>query len=171
MSTLYVVDDSEEDRAIIVRLLEESWEKNEGPSDRPDVEERDVIWDLIEGNDLKEGDVVIADLYPTEYWKEVPPPRPIRVRPRPKDPTNFFNATVDIVERFLSKVPERGAELIVMTYIPHFMEWEIGVPIAGEKLRELLESQKLILLEKKHQHQDEDCSRKAVEAANEVLSK
>lgn len=171
MRTLHIVDDSEKDRKIIVRLLEESWESNEGPPDLPEVKESDFIWELLEGSDLKTGDVVIADLYPTEYWEKAPPPKPIRVRPRPKDPTNFFNATVDMVERFLSKVPERGAELIVMTYIPHFMERDIEVPIAGEKLRDLLESHRLILLEKEHQYEDEDCSRKAIEAANEVLSR
>jgi len=171
VTALYVVDDSEDDRNMIVRLLEASWASNEAPPVLPEVKQRDFIWDLLDGNELQKRDIVIADLYPTEYWELAPPPKPSREPSRPKDPTNFFNAAVDMVNRFYSKVPEHGAELIVMTFIPHYMERKIEVPIAGEKLRAFLKSQHLTLLEKERQHEDEDCARKAVEVANEVLSR
>jgi hypothetical protein len=167
--TLHVVDDNEEDRKTIKRLIQKSWDAGEGPAERPEVQEWSFIWDLTEGEALKKTDVVIADLYSTEYWAEAPPPKPPRRPPRPKDPTNFYNATVDVVSRFLRKVPERGGTLILMTYIPNFIQRNLGVPVAADRLRELLQAQPFDFFEKEKPYGDEECVRLAVKAANEAL--
>lgn len=154
---------------MIRRLIGESWDAGEGPAERPGLRDWPFIWDLMEGEELKKDDVVIADLYSTEYWAEAPPPKPPRRPSRPRDPTNIYNATVDVVSRFLRKVPESGGTLILMTYVPNFIERHLGVPVAADKLRELLRAQPFEFFEKEKQYGDEECVRRAVKAANKAL--
>jgi len=167
--TVHVVDDSEADRAMVVRLLGKSWTLGQGPPARPEVVEWSFVWDLLAERQLSENDLVLADLYPSEYWTVVPTPKPVKLDARPNDPTNFFNASVDMVDRFLVQVPARGADLILMTYVPHYMERELEVEIAGGKLRDFLQAQPLTLIEKERRFGDEDAVQRAVAAANKVL--
>jgi len=126
------------------------------------------MWELTESDGLNAGDVVIADLFPSEYWQKAPPPRPEHEDSLPKDPTNMFNASVDMVIRFLRQTCERGAKLLVITYVPHYMERELEVPVAGEKLREVLNAEDFPVFEKE-EHLDMKCFQRAVNWANEVL--
>jgi hypothetical protein len=166
MREVHVVEDSERDRELIVELLKESWRDG---VERPEPREWEYMWKLFDESALTAGDVVIADLYPTDYWQKAPTPKPVRLRSQPKDPTNIFNATIDMIARFLSKVPDEGAHLIVLTFVPNYIERDLSVPAAANKIRNILEAQSFEVLEKTKKHMDEECYRKAVAWANEVL--
>lgn len=171
MTTVHIVDDIEGDRHCVATLLEKSWGTSSG-APRPAQVNKDwrFIWDLTESGELEPGDVVIADLYPAGYWREVPQPTLYAPEPSlPDDPTNLYKAALDVIQRFMRQVPERSAHLIVVTYVPNFIEKDLHIPVLAEKIRGVLAAESFEFFEKNDQFQDEAAFAQVVDRTNAVL--
>jgi hypothetical protein len=168
VTTVHIVDDGGSDREMLIKFLKESWDDPATSFERPSLKEWQFMWDLIEKNEPAPGDIVVADLYPAEYWEKAPPPRPTRERPLPEDPTNIYNATIDMIERFMRPATERSGHLVVLTYVPNFIESVLFVPVAATRLRNVLEGEHFTVFEKKD-YMDPECFRRAVTWVNERL--
>lgn len=179
MTTVHVVDDLEEDRDLIASMLKTSW-KAESPSrfadedSFPTVRNWRFIWEPIRCGAIKKGDVVISDLYPEGYWEEVPKPTLYKRSPSlPKDPTNLYKAALDVIQRFMRPIPEMGAHLIVISYIPTWIggsgPGELEIPVLADRIRAVLRAEPFDVYEKKEKIGDEDCFRAAIERANQLL--
>jgi hypothetical protein len=168
MSSVHIVEDQIADRELLAQMLKESWKAGKKRPE-PTLKEWKYAWDLLKEDDLKAGDVVIADLYPTEYWMVAPPPKPIRQPSLPRDPTNFNSASIDMIERFLRRVPEHGAHLIVITYIPNWIERDLDIPVVAEKMRAILAAEHFEVIEKEDKYKAEDCFKEVVSRVNELL--
>lgn len=153
---------------IIAELAISSWEKRKEPVEEGKLKRWLFMWQLTESDELDAGDVVIADLFPTEFWEKVPPPKPEKKNSLPKDPTNMFNACVYMIKRYLRPANEQDIKLVVITYVPHYMERDLKVKAAGEKLREVLNAEDFLVFEKE-EHRDMECFQRAVDWATEAL--
>ncbi|HEY7950410.1 MAG TPA: hypothetical protein VID51_06190 [Solirubrobacterales bacterium] len=96
------------------------------------------IWNLLDSGRIKAGDVVVSDLFPVSYWENVPgKPLYDPVSPLPEDPTNIYLAALDSIQRFVPRVPERRAHLVLVTYVPNSLEKD-GAQKAADHIREVL---------------------------------
>jgi hypothetical protein len=179
MTTVHVVDDLEEDRLLILDMLKSSWESIPAPSfveeeGPPQDREWRFLWEPIRCGAISKGDVVISDLYPEGYWEEVPKPTLYeRSSSLPDDPTNLYKAALDVIQRFMRPIPDMGAHLIVITYIPNWIggsaQGELAIPVLADKIRAVLRAERFEVYEKQKQIGDEACFRRAVSRANEIL--
>jgi hypothetical protein len=170
--TIHVVDDIEIDRDQIADLLEGSGKASRSGAvgTEANIITWRFIWELVCSEKLKKGDIVISDLYPEGYWKQVP--LPMLYPPSkslPGDPTNLYKATLDVIQRFMRQVRKRDAHLIVITYVPNWIQQELGIPILANKIRSVLDAEKFEFYEKANQFEDDACFRKAADRAIELL--
>jgi hypothetical protein len=170
--TVHVVDDIEIDRNQIVDLLKATGKASRSgePPAKANIISWRFIWELVNSDSLKQDDVVISDLYPEGYWTQVPPPMLYQPSPSlPDDPTNLYKATLDVIQRFMRLVPKRSAHLIVITYVPNWIQGELDIPVLANKIREVLRAEEFEFYEKSGQFEDDECFRRAVDRAVELL--
>jgi hypothetical protein len=170
--TVHVVDDIEKDRDQIVKLVADTGKAScsgEAPA-KANIESWRFIWDLVTSDSLKKDDVVISDLYPEGYWKQVPPPMLYQPsKSLPNDPTNLYKATLDVIQRFMRLVPKRDARLIVITYVPNWIQGELNIPVLANKIRDVLKAEEFEFYEKSGQFADDECFKLAASRAVELL--
>lgn len=154
---IHIVDDIPCIRRAIREEIEKPWSGSSeagavhGPLPAIDSEWK-FVWKLLESTEIEKGDIVLSDLYPASYWKSVPKPTLYApADPLPEDPTNFYLAALDAIQRFLSEIPRLGANLCLLTYVPNFIENELKTPEAAADLRRILEEQDFRVFEKDDQ--------------------
>jgi hypothetical protein len=167
MTSVHIIEDQTSDLEMIKDLLETSWKEVVPP--KPNAVGWKYAWDLLKSGELERDDVVVADLYPTDYWLVAPPPKPVPQPSLPKDPTNFNTASIDMIKRFLRPIAEESAHLFVITYIPNWIENDLEIPVAAKKMRDILNAQPFEIIEKERKYDPEDCFRSVVQRVNEVL--
>jgi hypothetical protein len=157
--TVHLVDDTMRVRASVETMLRDTWEKLHVPSEQcPSIRHWKFIWELAEAverksNFTKAGDIVVADLFPAEYWEKVPgPTRFDEEPPLPGDPTNIYRAALDIRSRFLPVLTKAGLHVMIVTVVPRWIE-EMAMGGAdyskpAEHVRRLMREDGLELVEK-----------------------
>lgn len=156
VTTIHIVDDDPDIRDAMRASLEESWKSNQEPrTGNATVQIRSdwkFAWLLARSPDLHRGDIAVCDLYPSGYWDDVPKPTVhAKVGSNPDDPRNLYKATLDLIERFLRRIVDNRAHLVVLTYVPRFIEKEIkyeGEPPLAQHIRDLLAEEKFDWYEK-----------------------
>lgn len=143
MQSIHIVDDIPCARRVILEGIEGALGKPAvDPGSGEAIATLDsgwrFIWNLLDSGEVKEGDVVVSDLFPVTYWKDVPgEPLYDPVSPLPDDPTNIYLAALDSIQRFMRQVSERGAHLLLVTYVPNFLVKE-SAEKAADHVREVL---------------------------------
>jgi len=154
MRSVHIVDDIPCTRRVIREGIESSLRASAVEPDSGEAivtidSEWKYIWDLLASGAIEKKDVVVSDLFPKTYWKDVPgEPLYDPVSPLPDDPTNIYLAALDAIQRFARKVPERGASLVMVTYVPNFLEKAMGTKEAADSIRDVLDKEEFAWFEK-----------------------
>lgn len=177
MTVVHIIDDMPTFRERLDEKLTASWK------DRRAAEGRELktcadwryVWSLteaLENNNvaLTKEDIIISDLYSAGFWDGVPQPVESPVSQFPDDPENLRRATLEVVNRFFPKLQVTHAHLIVLTFVPHFVEDECGRPELAKEMREQLERNDRILVEKQDRDVDNDANyRPTIELVNKLI--
>jgi hypothetical protein len=145
-NTLHIVDDTDSFRTALRNAWERSWDQSgRSSSERPTFREWDFIWDLtkwLEAGTVEpqRGDIVVTDLYPSGFWARVKhlaePPTQKQIKTLPGDPTNMYRAALDIRKRFLPVLTEHKLQVVILTFLPRFIEGikPAETPLSHEQL-------------------------------------
>jgi hypothetical protein len=142
-------------REEVARHLAESWRATPGDSKPIVSADWKFVWSLTkavgkkDGVPLGPGDVVISDIYSGGFWVDVPKPtKHSAVSQFPDDPQNLARATLEVTERFLPALRKSGAHIVVLTYVPRFVERDCGEPKLAAEIRTALTREGRTLVEK-----------------------
>jgi hypothetical protein len=129
MATVHIVDDTASFRRAFHSALKNSWSAQ--CTEKPQVSEWELVWELTKALEAKAvepkpADIVVTDLYPAGYWPKVkrlgPTSVPEPSKEYPGDPTSMYRAALDVRRRFLPVLANHGLHVIVLTYVPKFIE-------------------------------------------------
>lgn len=156
MTSIQIIDDVPTFREELELHLERSFEAQGTPAhERPRIRaDWRFVWSLINALEkgqasLTKGDIVITDLYSAGFWDEVPKPTlHSSVSQLPDDPQNLYRAAIEVTTRYFPRLHDRGAYVIVLTYVPTFLERECGYQAVADDVRRMLKQEGRILVEK-----------------------
>lgn len=165
---IHLVDDAPTQRSALRRTIEKKLEATGPPISAQFFDKYQYIWDLVpsptlESPNLRAGDMVVCDLYPSGYWHLINTTEWGLGSYTPEEPLgdsvqNMKNACFDIAERFLGPLEhEKRVHIFVLTYVPpYFRSENINQPQAAEEVLDKLRQQKLThVSEKKDRSRDE----------------
>jgi len=149
MRSIHIIDDIPCARELLHKEIESSLGMPSSERDLQFDSHWEYLWDLLEADVVEKADIVISDLFPASYWKKVPgKPLYKPSTPLPDDPTNIYLGSLDAIQRFMRQVPKLGAHLLVVTFVPNFLETNMGNEVAANSVREVLDGEDLLWFEK-----------------------